>query len=172
MSYSYVKTVFPNFNYSNVYDTKLYDNVHKNNNETAKLHIEPHDVRGDVYYINNKIRDDNKFVIPKPTLEQFQNNQKFYNIPYIPSSPPSDIKDNTIQHHFNQIEHFEKDTAQMKPDNHNDYSKHVLECASCKELLLKQFNIESDRIRNEEIMELISFIIFGIFILLLLDKSK
>jgi hypothetical protein len=57
-------------------------------------------------------------------------------------------------------------------DDHDNYIKHILKCEQCKELLLKQFNIESDRIRNEEIMELISFIIFGIFILLLLDKSN
>ena len=31
MSYSYVKTVFPDFKYSNVYDTKLYENLNVSN---------------------------------------------------------------------------------------------------------------------------------------------
>jgi hypothetical protein len=166
MSYSYVKTVFPNFNYSNVYDTKLYDNVN-NSNITTKLNFEPRDnIQDDVYYISNG-KQNEKIVLPETRIETFQNNQKFYNIPYIPSPPQASLPKDDIN-----IEHFEKEIIQTKQDNHNDYTKHVLECSSCKELLIKQFNIESDRIRNEEIMELISFIIFGIFILLLLDKSK
>jgi hypothetical protein len=168
MSYSYVKTVFPNFNYSNVYDTNLYDNLNKTSvsqtSHPSQLNIKPHDTLHDVYYLGEQ-KQSEQVVLPETKIETFQNNQKFYNIPYIPQTTQRS----------SHIEHFEKDLQKSElsdQSSHNNYTKHVLECSSCKEMLLKQFNIESDRIRNEEIMELISFIIFGIFILLLLDKSK
>jgi len=178
MSYSYVKTVFPNFNYSNVYDTKLYDDLNKNN-APKQLNIEPHDTLRDIYYIDTQKQKEN-IVLPETTIETFQNNQKFYNIPLptenvpLPTKNISLLKENVTlpTKNINHIEHFEKDLQNSSQSSHNDYTAHVLDCSSCKELLLKQFNIESDRIRNEEIMELISFIIFGIFILLLLDKSN
>ena len=37
---------------------------------------------------------------------------------------------------------------------------------------MKQLGIETDRIRNEEIMEIISYILFGLFILILIDYLK
>lgn len=56
--------------------------------------------------------------------------------------------------------------------NCDSYIRHISECGRCKAILLKQFGIETDRIRTEEILELISYIIFGLFILLLLDYLK
>jgi hypothetical protein len=37
---------------------------------------------------------------------------------------------------------------------------------------MKQWNIDNNRIQNEEIMELVTYIVFGIFILLLIDILK
>jgi hypothetical protein len=56
----------------------------------------------------------------------------------------------------------------------DNYIRHVLGCHKCRSIITKQWNIDNDRIRNEEIMELVTYIIFGIFILLLIDilKSK
>lgn len=145
MSYSYVKTVFPDFKYSNVYDTKLYETKLDNNNSGKNIYPVPADQNE---MIGAEIKQE-------PKIETFQNNQKFYNIP-IPSLPESQSEEKF-------------DNATM---SHLDYTKHILECPSCKQVLMKQFNIETDRLKNEEIMELISFIMFGIFILLLLDSLK
>lgn len=134
MSYSYIDKVFPEFRYSNVYDTKLYENV-----SVGKPQVNPLE-NTNAYAEVNKI-------------ETFQDNQVFFNIPS-PNAIP--INNNMIT-----------DTSNI---DHMTYTKHVLGCASCKQSLIKQFNIENDRLRNEEIMELISFIMFGLFILLFLDS--
>lgn len=161
MSYSYVKTVFPDFKYVNVYDTKVYENLSVSNFD--KKLFEPAEPVNDFSFIstpeNVKDKVNNR---DPPKIETFQNNQNYYNIPL----PTNNIAINNNKIHK---ESFEQDSIK---NDHLEYTKHILECAKCKELLLKQFNIESDRIRNEEIMELISFMIFGLFILLLIDSYK
>ena len=67
---------------------------------------------------------------------------------------------------------FEKFTDEEIPMNCDRYVKHVIECNRCKMMAMKTFGIETDRIRNEEIMELISYILFGLFILMLIDSGK
>ena len=47
---------------------------------------------------------------------------------------------------------------------------HVIGCNTCKEMLYKTFYKKNDY--TEEIFELISYCIFAIFILLLLEKLK
>lgn len=154
MSYSYVKTVFPDFKYSNVYDSNLYENL--NVSQYDKRLFEPADL--DIV----KTYSDISLSEPEPKIqskiETFQNNQRFYNQPLPESNIP--INNNLLTR-----ERFEDNTQQ----NHSQYTKHILECPSCKELLMKQFGLENERIRNEEIMELISYLIFGLFILLLID---
>lgn len=54
----------------------------------------------------------------------------------------------------------------------DDYIKHILDCAQCKEMMMKHLKTDSDRIKNEEIMEIISFITFGVFILLVMENLK
>jgi hypothetical protein len=156
MSYSYVKTVFPNFKYSNVYDTKLYDN----------LNISQHDNRL-FEPANNSSQNYSDISLLKPNVdskveskvETFQDNQKFFNQPLPINNIP--VNNNTIyRESFNE---------NKNSGYHAEHTKHVLECSSCKELLMKQFGLENDRIRNEEIMELISYLIFGLFIVLLID---
>ena len=60
--------------------------------------------------------------------------------------------------------------TQLNDSDHTLYINHILKCQSCKEIIMKQLNIESKQEFYEEILELISFIVFGIFILLLLDR--
>ena len=154
MSYSYVKTVFPDFKYSNVYDTKLYDNL--NVSQYDNRLFEPVDTDISRNYADITLAQEQ----PKKEsrIETFQDNQKFYTPPLPASNIP--INNNRINR-----EKFDDEPSQK----HLEYTKHVLECPSCKELLMKQFNLENERIRNEEIMELISYLIFGLFILLLID---
>jgi hypothetical protein len=172
MSYSYLKNVFPKFEDSTkVYNSSLYTNIStcessiplpENINENTNKNINV-----------NQIKQQDDIVLPQKTLlESFNqetelapivtnkkssDNLKFYNLPYVPP-------------HKNTIEKFE-DTTITKLDC-DLYIKHINECNKCKSICLKQFGIETDRIKNEEIMEIVSYIVFGLFILLLIDYLK
>lgn len=157
MSYSYVKTVFPNFEYSSVYDDKLYNNL----NETPlnAIDLKAYDNFSSQGFVQHKIE---KF-------EQEAKDAKSvnYNIPIINNQIPN--YNNIDVSKFNTIETFDE----SKQDSvHDDYVNHVSNCNQCKAKLLKQWNIESDRLRNEEILELISYVMLGLFILILLDTLK
>jgi hypothetical protein len=155
MSYSYVKTVFPDFKYSNVYDTKLYENLNVSQHDT-KL-FEPADLDINKSYSGIEILES---PIENSKIETFQDNQKFFN-------PPLPSNNIPVDNNIIKKEKFDGDTKSQR--HHIEYTKHILECGPCKELLMKQFGLENERIRNEEIMELISYLIFGLFILLLID---
>ena len=157
MSYSYVKTVFPDFKYSNVYDTKLYDNLSISNQKNV---FEP--VESQNYYnINSKDEEGGFENYPlKNTfqnLETFQNNQKIY---HPPMPIPIPLENNTVKEEFDN----------KNSIDHSLYTTHVLDCKVCKDLLMKQFGIENQRLLNTDIMELISYILFGLFIILLIDS--
>lgn len=159
MSYSYVKTVFPDFKYSNVYDTKLYENLNVSQRDT-KL-FEPADLDTNTYSSITVLGEPKHLVKEHSSkIETFQDNQKFFN-------PPLPSNNIPVDNNIIKTERFDGETKSQ--DHHTEYTKHVLECESCKELLMKQFGLENERIRNEEIMELISYLIFGLFILLLID---
>jgi hypothetical protein len=159
MSYSYVKTVFPDFKYSNVYDTKLYDNLNTSQRNNI---FEP--IESQNYYefknqqSSNPVQGvqnvSNKSLQNFVNLETFQDNQKIYHPP-IPINKIA-LNNNIIKETFDN-------------NDHSQYTTHVLDCSICKELLMKQFGLENQRILNTEIMELISYIIFGLFIILLID---
>lgn len=126
MSYSLIKTVFPNFS-TTVYDTKLYDTIENNT-------------------IESNTRESNKIENEEEKKETFINNLKFFNEPIKSLDDVGKLVENKI--------------IVNKPTEIN-------ECQSCKN---KEINF--DRVKNEELMELISFIMFGIFILLLIDSNK
>jgi DNA replicative helicase MCM subunit Mcm2 (Cdc46/Mcm family) len=160
MSYSYVKSVFPEFKYSNVYDTKLYDESLNKTVASTNKEILPAEQNGYAEVELNKIEK-----IENQNIETFQNNLKFYN-------KPRDMKPYKEEFETNVANVANVTNFTNVDSNHSEYIKHILGCASCKEILMKQFNIESDRVKNEEIMELISFIMIGIFVLLLIDNLK
>jgi hypothetical protein len=162
MSYSYVKTVFPDFKYSNVYDTKLYENLNVSQHD-SKL-IEPVDLDINTSYSSISILE--KSNKEESKIETFQDNQKVFNSPLPSNNIPLD---NNIIKKENFYSETKRETETKSEGHHLEYTKHVLECGHCKELLMKQFGLENERIRNEEIMELISYLIFGLFILLLID---
>lgn len=146
MSYSYVKTVFPNFSAS-IYDTKLYDTIESTTVPNELLSSES-TIQEDYGIINDK---------KNSNIETFVDNLKFYSSP-VPINTSINAK--------------VSNSKDIEDVNHQDYSNHILECSNCKDLISKQLNLDIDKIRNEEIMELISFIMFGIFILLLIDSKK
>lgn len=158
MSYSYVKTVFPDFEYSSVYDDKLYNNV--NETPLTKIEIAPYD--------NNSSNQTLMEIDTLSKIEHFQQADHEYkpksinfNIPVINNKIP---KYNNID--VNSVETFSED------QNHESYMNHVTNCSLCKEKLLKQWGIENEKLRNEEILELISYVMLGLFILILLDTLK
>jgi hypothetical protein len=134
MSYSYIKSVFPNFEESPNYEAK----PKLNTNEDQVSYSKP-----------VSAYDSSSFV-------EFQH-QKATSTPNIQSV-------NRIE----SIERFENSKVPMC----EEYLQHVLECNHCKDIIMKQFNIESERIRNEEIMEVVGYIMFGVFMLMLLDSLK
>lgn len=170
MSYSYIKNVFPKFEDSTkIYNDKLYTQDSK-----CETNIPiPESIVNEKNYLIKKEKE-NDIVLPKNTLlESFNqenelapinilnqkkissDNLKFYNLPYTK----------------NTIEKFEDTNTTTKLDC-DLYVKHINDCNKCKSIVLKQFGIETDRIKNEEIMEIISYIIFALFILLLIDYLK
>ena len=191
MSYSYIKSVFPNFeNSSKVYDKALYNEL--NSLDSDKIEIKPvlsiniedklSQFTRDLALSNKK--DLGEFEIPQDKfLEHYKNTQdysdvdfkstnnandnlKFYNLP----SPKEYYIDSKRSTNEKTIEKFTDNTnCDLNCDS---YIKHIMECSKCKSITMKQFGVESDRIRNEEIMEVISYLIFGLFILLLLDSLK
>lgn len=191
MSYSYVKTVFPDFKYSNVYNTKLYDTNDTNDKNTLKIiPAEQH---------NNAFAELNEG--KKSNIETFENNLKFFNIPLDPTKNNiNNTNDNLLSNPVNAVHTgnpvntgnavnpvnavnavnpvnaVSNNMNSLRSENgdgtHIEYTTHILECSSCKQLLMKQLNIDNDRIKSEEIMELISFMMFGVFILLLLDNIR
>lgn len=134
----------------------------------------------------------------KPNDQKEQNNLKFYNLPinkeYLRQISRESLKElplaqddylSNIKTPFitpfitpeKKIEKFESSNPKNKTIESCNfdcdvYTKHILECSKCKNIIIKQFGIESDKIRNEEIMELISYFIFALFILLLIDSLK
>ena len=172
MSYSYLKNVFPKFEDSTkVYNSSLYTQI---DNCESSIPVPESIVNENQYPI--KIQEQqNDIVLPQTKLlESFNaetelapinilnnkkssDNLKFYNSPYVPI------------YNKNLVEKFEDTNSKLDCDL---YIKHINDCNKCKSIVLKQFGIETDRIKNEEIMEIISYIIFGLFILLLIDSLK
>jgi len=211
MSYSYITSVFPKFEYSNVYDANLYNNI-SGLNKSVENNVKFSGINQASKYqeINKKYTEN--FAKPidisvemykniensQDTSSDFlsQNNQTYYNQPLpvnllnsnnsntLNSSntliTKSELQNkfrsnlsNSIPTNYKELDmHKESFSQSSEQSSHETYIKHVLECDQCKEILLKQFNIETERIRNEEILELITFLIFGLFILLLLDRLK
>jgi len=211
MSYSYIKSVFPNFENSNkVYDEALYNNINTLYTDKQSSIPIPENVE------SKKTDENYSTLLENPKIEKMsnvntngqlpfqytqtnelseisfnkhgeQNNLSYYNLP-IPNSIPNSIpnlqqnlKEQMVIPNLQQnlkeqmviqkIEKFEDVKGCSEPECEL-YVKHILECNKCKSVAMKQLGIESDRIRNEEIMEVVSYIVFGLFILLLIDSLK
>jgi hypothetical protein len=193
MSYSYVKTVFPKFQQSTVHDDKLYKDL---NMELTPSDFKPNDLYNISQANHTPIKLDAREANYMPikldkserNIEHYENGLKAYHQPIVNNNIPEYNNIEFLQHA--QLAQNTQNTqntqgtqgiqgaqgAQNTQSNevisHEIFIKHVMECNICKDRLLKQFNIQTERIRNEEIMELISYIMVGIFILILLDNLK
>ena len=202
MSYSYIKSVFPNFENSNkVYDESLYSGI-------DEKPVSPKNVIGSTLNSSNEefvrrqgnvmvnltdfsktlSQKNNDIDLPQEKLiESYRNIEGMTNGEYAEIKPlnPSDTRNN-LKYYNKPLSTFTNDTSVVRQkskekdifENFTDdkscndsYVKHVIECNRCKAIAMKTFGIETDRIRNEEIMELISYILFGLFILMLIDSK-
>lgn len=66
-----------------------------------------------------------------------------------------------------RIETFEEGAVGRR-QGHFDYS-HILTCKECRDLLQKQF-MKKDQVIDESLLEIGMYVLFGAFILVLLDK--
>lgn len=180
MSYSYIKSVFPNFENSNkAYDESLYSTLQSTSKNEITVNLS--DFSKTLSQKNNEIElPQEKLIENYRNIEGMTNgeyaeikplnpigerdNLKYYNKPLIPLTKSKQEKEKK------EIDIFEKFTDD-KEVNCDNYVKHVIQCNRCKMIAMKTFGVETDRIRNEEIMELISYILFGLFILMLIDSK-
>lgn len=120
MSYSYIKNVFPDYEYS------ITENVF-NSLKPQQQEPNPHDNHQQLHF-------------------QIE--------PEKPIKPGNNVQ-----------EAFENTDCENIID-------HISKCSYCYKMLQKQMAIENDRIQQEEIMELVSYIVLGVFILLLIEYLK
>jgi hypothetical protein len=109
-------------------------------------------------------------------IENFtpQDNLHYYNIPV--DKNMMNIENFTPENKATTVtpppqpEHIVVPAVNQK-SNCDSIKDHIKDCAICKEVLYKNFNMENKKNDfNQEIFELISYCIFAVFILFLLDK--
>jgi hypothetical protein len=147
MSYSYIKNVFPNFNSTKSLDDNVYNKL-KSSNLT----------------LNNDFQSDLNFIPSTINLEQFNEVETVASPSPSPSQGPA----------LNQNVMTTKTPISTNYEVHNceNYIKHILSCSKCQGIMRKQLNTDNERLRNEELMELFSYILLGIFVLLFIDNIR
>jgi len=176
MSYSYIKSVFPKFESSKIYDERIYNSL--STMASSNIPFQPSAINEQLQNFTQNlaqqipstqssipptIKEEPKETIEKQQVSEkpeiyFKDNLKFYNKP-IPEPLLTELYDQQKK----SIEGFSNCTS---------YTDHVLSCQKCTTLLSKQLGINNDKARLEEFMELGSYIVFGIFILLVLESLK
>lgn len=204
MSYSYIKTVFPQFQNSKAYESMF--NSLKSEQSRPANDVEVEGLAPDYASVQKQapvfeipssklnsfqqqaIAPAQMMSVPAPAVEPIQSlfvparatpastpqlsppgdNLKFYNLPVppIPHSPSKiDPQPQRLVPPGTKQEAFENTQTALCDTSIG----HVLECSRCKDMLVKQFGLDNDRLRQEEIMEMLSYVIFGLFVLLLID---
>lgn len=167
MTYAYIQSVYPNFktappivNYNSYRNIK---NVSENNSNLDNY--SPFKSKLD----NNIFKKDQ---INTVKIQEINNkNLQHYNQQIQPTILKSHDKHNIVE----TIETIDNtDNKDKKPNeldhthDHNYYIEHVYKCNICKTNL----NLELDKNNMNELFELLSYIVFGIFILILIDNSN
>lgn len=191
MSYSYIKSVFPNFENSNkVYDETLYTNINSSlYNEVNMQKVKPLENYNKENTVGKENKKDEIFILPSDKLLENLTNVDQYNTAQFQSQIKNNLSYNNLIKTQNQTPiipqtRFVESPVTPAPVIQNEskieiecgdcdtYIKHILDCKQCEMLVIKHLSIESDKYRNEEMMELASYVIFGMFILLLIDSLK
>ena len=145
--YSYIRKVFPDFNDSTDYL------------KTQGITLEKYDNTVPVLQTQNQSQPQiqAQTTIPIPITKQdssavFQENKPIVNL-----NANSNLNVNTVS------------------NIHSESIKHSLECPECRQKILHTLQLDEERLRNEEYMELGSFFLYGMFLYLTIDlitKSK
>ena len=143
MNYSYLKNTLKNYRPSEYY-TPPYKKQTTNN-----------DILSGLGKLENQYQ--NISISPLERLSNTVPKQNFTEITQLPSNIP-------IQTQFSNTTYI--------PQNHDQFINHVLGCEQCKRLFAKQYNLETARINNEEFMDVVMYVIFGIFVYILLSMMK
>jgi hypothetical protein len=196
MSYSYLKNVFPNFESSMNYQNKVYNEININNEKDRqikpientslnKLNLFTQSLIG-APYVNTQEKTSQapasqvpasqvptitssrvaSSQVPTITSSRVASSQVPSYAPLDTYAPSSYIPSSSL------IEKFGEDELPEQQFGCDMYIRHILGCQKCRSIIMKQWNMDNDRIRNEEIMEVVTYIVFGIFVLLLIDLLK
>lgn len=167
MSYSFIKTVFPQYQSSMNYNALPHDGSQFDDSKAATQD-------------NSKAAtQDNSNKVPLPLETSV--GAPLINTPILETYTDTktqkhvEHKDNLRYYNLPRILESFDGKNEISDENSNScdvHTKHILSCASCKRLLMKQFNIENDRLKTEEMMEMFSYMMFGLFILLLIDNIQ
>jgi len=141
MTYSYISSVFPNYEVSKLYDDNVYNNIMKSKAPVSSAKsVQPYGGGAFQNFEGAQMVERFETTVPQPTVPQ-------------PTVPQPTVP-----------------TLQGDCKNHMD---HVMECKECQEILRAHLRIEAvgviEQRRNEELMELASYVFFGIFVILMLD---
>lgn len=163
-----LKNVFPKFESSTINIDKLYNNLSTSTFENEKK-------------ITQKVsafdtNEFSKFQKDLDSLNDYQITQTKLPIENFTQENPTQLPTQLLTQ--NQITPIPQ-PQQLPQQNHNQHQmicnnnlSHVMNCSKCRTIIIKQLNIHNDRLRNEELLELFSYIVFSIFILMLVDFIK
>lgn len=157
MSYSYIKSVFPNYSTDGDPSVPLYSastlTLGSAQKETqSNLQVSPYENAGQ--FVENFTVSD-----PKDNLH--------FRVPPVPAiSIEQFSKDDPNQQKQSSQQKEHVDTTGCE-----DYLKHVLKCKKCSNALRKQLG-GGHSVEYEEIVEVLAFILFGVFLLMLIERYK
>lgn len=175
MSYSYLQSVFPNYRPSQKLTELIYNDIINNNvvkepskyeaaNDT-KEHVSISQVNSKPLIVEQKEQEKSSENIEttevkkeeKTFLETFKDNLKFYNEPINPA----------FLEEFENLDKKSVNDVLCKGESCVDNINHILKCESCSVILKQKLGIKND---YSEFLEMIMYILFGLFIIAILDK--
>lgn len=149
MTYSYISSVFPNYEVSKLYDDNVYNNIMKSKAPVSLT-------KNVVPYGETSFQNFN--VVNSKVVEGFESTAGL-------ESKTAGLESKTVG--------LESKTTSLESTECNNHVIHIMECKECQEILRTQLKIDAQEIfeqrRNEEFMELGSYVLFGIFIILILE---
>jgi hypothetical protein len=175
MSYSYIKSVFPNFESSKVYDDRIYNSLSSISLSSTSSLQNKNTILGSneqlQSFTENLLKSSSSSEPSTVPIEK--DNLKFYNKPFSTLTDENDNNHKQITKEIKKstIEEFKESTSCENMDC-NNYIQHILKCKNCLAVIHKQLGIDNDKVKMDEMIELSSYIIFGIFIILLLESLK
>lgn len=155
MSYSYIKSVFPNFKEPGYEQPKSVPVTHKP--QPPDTPVSAYNDEELTLFVKNLLQ---KSVNIKSDTPETSANRRFTQPPI-----PSDYLN------ANKIEMFGNNTDIPISTRCEDYISHLLHCEDCKLLTMKELKLKRYD-KQQEFIETIMYILFAILILLLLNNLK